>query len=181
MSDSLRPLNSSTPGLPVHHQLPEFTRTHVHRVGDAIQPSHPLSSPSPPCPQSLPTSESFPMSQLFTWGGQSTGVSALAYLLIITQRGWKLMTHETLYMMFTTALFIIVKMWEQPRCFSVDEWINTLGSIQTMEYYSVLKRKDLSNHEKNIEEPWMHITAWKKSLWKDYILYDSKYRTFWKL
>ena len=84
------------------------------------------------------------------------------------------MTHETLYMMFTTALFIIVKMWEQPRCFSVDEWINTLGSIQTMEYYSVLKRKDLSNHEKNIEEPWMHITAWKKSLWKDYILYDSK-------
>lgn len=63
------------------------------------------------------------------------------------------MTHETLYMMFTTALFIIVKMWEQPRCFSVDEWINTLGSIQTMEYYSVLKRKDLSNHEKNIEEP----------------------------
>ena len=37
----------STPGLPVHHQLPEFTQTHVHRVGDAIQPSHPLSSPSP--------------------------------------------------------------------------------------------------------------------------------------
>ena len=38
------------PGLPVHHQLPEFTQTHVHRVGDAIQPSHPLSSPSPPAP-----------------------------------------------------------------------------------------------------------------------------------
>ena len=41
-------MNCSTPGLPVHHQLPEFTQTHVHRVGDAIQPSHPLSSPSPP-------------------------------------------------------------------------------------------------------------------------------------
>ena len=44
------PMNRSTPGLPVHHQLPEFTQTHVHQVGDAIQPSHPLSSPSPPAP-----------------------------------------------------------------------------------------------------------------------------------
>ena len=44
------PMNCSTPGLPVHHQLLEFTQTHVHRVGDAIQPSHPLSSPSPPAP-----------------------------------------------------------------------------------------------------------------------------------
>ena len=42
------PMNGSTPGLPVHHQLPEFTQTHVRRVGDAIQPSHPRSSPSPP-------------------------------------------------------------------------------------------------------------------------------------
>ena len=42
------PTDCSTPGLPVHHQLPESTQTHVHRVGDAIQPSHPLSSPSPP-------------------------------------------------------------------------------------------------------------------------------------
>ena len=41
------PMNRSTPSLPVHHQLPEFTQTHVHRVGDSIQPSHPLSSPSP--------------------------------------------------------------------------------------------------------------------------------------
>ena len=50
ISDSLDPMNHSTPGLPVHHQLPEFTQTHVHRAGDAIQPSHPLSSPSPPAP-----------------------------------------------------------------------------------------------------------------------------------
>ena len=42
------PMNRSTPGLPVHHQLPELTQTHVHCAGDAIQPSHPLSSPSPP-------------------------------------------------------------------------------------------------------------------------------------
>ena len=44
------PMNRSTPGLPVHHKLPEFTQTHVHRVSDAIQPSHPLSSPSLPAP-----------------------------------------------------------------------------------------------------------------------------------
>ena len=56
------PMNHSTPGLPVHHQLMEITLTHVNRVGDAIQPSHPLSSS---CPQSLPASESFPMNQLF--------------------------------------------------------------------------------------------------------------------
>ena len=44
------PMNCSTPGLPAHQQLPEITQTHVHQVGDAIQPSHPLSSPSPPAP-----------------------------------------------------------------------------------------------------------------------------------
>ena len=48
VSNSLRPMNHSMPGLPVHHHLPEFTQTHVHRVSDAIQPSHPRSAPSPP-------------------------------------------------------------------------------------------------------------------------------------
>ena len=48
VSNSLDLMHCSTPGLPVHHQLPEFTQTHVHWVSDAIQPSHPLSSPSPP-------------------------------------------------------------------------------------------------------------------------------------
>ena len=75
------PMNCSTPDLPVHHHLPEFTQNYVHRVRDAIKPSHPLSSPSPPCPQSLPASGSFPMSQLFVSGSQSTGVSALASFL----------------------------------------------------------------------------------------------------
>ena len=67
------PMNRSTPGLPVHHQLPEFTQTHVHWVGDAIQPSHPLSSPSPPAPNPS-QHQSFPISQLFAWGGQSCSV-----------------------------------------------------------------------------------------------------------
>ena len=74
------PMNCSTPGLPVHHQLPEFTQTHVHWVNDAIQPSHPLSSPSPPAP-SPSQHQSFPMNQLFARGGQSTGVSASASVL----------------------------------------------------------------------------------------------------
>ena len=82
------PINHSTPGLPVHHQLPEFIQTHAHRVGDAIQPSHPLSSPSPPAPQSLSASESFPISQLFAWGGQSIGVSALASALPMNTQAW---------------------------------------------------------------------------------------------
>ena len=79
------PMNRSTPGLPVHHHLPDFTQTHVHRVCDAIQPSViPFSS----CPQSLPESESFPMSQLSAWGGQSTGVSALASVLPKNIQDW---------------------------------------------------------------------------------------------
>ena len=50
VSQSCNPMNRSTPGLPVHHKLPEFTQTHAHQVGDAIQPSHPLLSSSPPAP-----------------------------------------------------------------------------------------------------------------------------------
>ena len=69
-------MNHSTPGLPVHHQLPESTQTHVHRVDDAIQPSYPLSSPSPPALNPFPASGSFQMSQLFASGSQSIGVSA---------------------------------------------------------------------------------------------------------
>ena len=66
------PMNHSTPGLPVHHHLPEFTQTHVHRVGDAIQPSHPLSSPFPPDPnlsqpQSLSNQSSLRMRWLEYW------------------------------------------------------------------------------------------------------------------
>ena len=69
------PMNRSMPGLPVHHHLPEFTQTHIHWVGDAIQASRPL-SPFPPDPNPS-QHQSFPMSQLFAWGGQSTGVSEL--------------------------------------------------------------------------------------------------------
>ena len=70
------PMNHSTPGLPVHHQLPEFTQTHVHWVSDAIQPSH------------LPASRSFQMSQLFSWGDQSIGASASASVLPMNTQKW---------------------------------------------------------------------------------------------
>ena len=72
-------MDCSMPGLPVHHQLPEFTQTHVHRVGDAIQPSSVISFSS--CPQSLQASGSLQMSQFFASGGQSIGVSASALAL----------------------------------------------------------------------------------------------------
>ena len=81
------PMDYSPPGLPVHHQLLELAQIHVHWVGGAIQPSHPLSSPSPPAPNPS-QHESFPMSQLFTWSGQSTGVSALASFLPKKSQGW---------------------------------------------------------------------------------------------
>ena len=72
------PMDHSTLGLPVHHQLRESTQTHVHCVGDAIQPSHPV-IPFSSCPQSLPASGYFQMSQLSASGGQSIGVSAFFF------------------------------------------------------------------------------------------------------
>ena len=84
------PMNCTTPGPPVHHQLPEFTQTHVHWVSDAIQTSHLLSSPSPRAPNPS-QHESFPMSQFFPWGGQSTGVSAIASFLPKKSQGWSLL------------------------------------------------------------------------------------------
>ena len=62
----LDPMNHSTPGLPVHHQLPEFTQTHIHQVSDAIPSISSSVVPFFSCPQSLPASVSFPMSQRFS-------------------------------------------------------------------------------------------------------------------
>ena len=77
MSDSSRPHESQHTRPPCPSPTSEFSQTYVHWVNDVIQPYHPLSSPSPPT-LSFPASGSFPMSQLFAWGGQSIGVSALA-------------------------------------------------------------------------------------------------------
>ena len=77
------PMSRSMPGLPVQHQLPESTQTHVHRVDDAIQPSYPLLPPSP-LPSIFPSIRVFQMSQLFASGGQRIGVSALASVLLMS-------------------------------------------------------------------------------------------------
>ena len=79
------PMNRSMPGLPVHHQLLEFTQTHVHWVGDAISsPVVPFSSHL----QSFPASGSFQMSQFFASGGQSIGVSASISVLPMNIQDW---------------------------------------------------------------------------------------------
>ena len=81
------PMNCSTPGLPVHHQLPESTQTHVQSVSDAIQPSHPLLSPSPSAPNPS-QHQFFQMSQLFASGGQNIGVSASTSVLTMNTQDW---------------------------------------------------------------------------------------------
>ena len=81
-------MDCSTPGLPVYHQLLEFTQNHVHRVGDTIQPSHLLSSPSPPTFNLSLQSGSFPVSQLFTSGSQTIRTSVLASDLPMNIQGW---------------------------------------------------------------------------------------------
>ena len=84
---SLRPMNCSTPGLPVHYQLPEFTQTHVLWVRDAIQSSHPLLSPCPPA-LNLSLHQNLLMSQSFASGGQSIGVSASTSVLPMNTLDW---------------------------------------------------------------------------------------------
>ena len=81
-------MNHSRPGLPVHHQLPEFTQTHVCWVGDAIQPSHPLLSPTPPAFNFSKHQGFFSISQFFASGGQSIGVSASISVLPVNIQDW---------------------------------------------------------------------------------------------
>ena len=82
------PMGCSTPGFVVHHHLLELVQTHVYQVSDAIQPSHPLSSPSPPTFNLFPASGSFLTSQFFASGGQNIGVSASASVLPMTIQDW---------------------------------------------------------------------------------------------
>ena len=82
-------MDCSTPGCPIDHQLLELAQTHVHRVSDDIQPSHPLSSPSSPAFNfSQHQWVSFPMSQFFAPGGQSIGASATALVIPMNIQSW---------------------------------------------------------------------------------------------
>ena len=82
------PMDCSTPGFPVLHHLLECAQTHVHWVGDAIPPSHPLSSPSPPAFSLSQHQGLFPVSQFFASGGQGIGASASASVLPMNTQGW---------------------------------------------------------------------------------------------
>ena len=81
-------MNCSMPGFLILHCLPEFAQTHVHWGGDAIQPPHPLSPPSPPALNLSQCQVSFPMSQFFKSSGQSIGASASASVLPVNIQGW---------------------------------------------------------------------------------------------
>ena len=80
--------NRSTPGLPVHHQLPESTQTHVHWVGDAIQPTYPLSSSSPPTFNLSQHQALFQMTLFFASSGQSIGVSPSVSVFLVKIQDW---------------------------------------------------------------------------------------------
>ena len=106
------PMNRSMPGLPVYHQLPEFTQTHVHQVGDAIQPSHPLSSLSPPAPN---TSQH---QGLFQWvNSLHEAAKVLAYNPAMPVLGLypkkATILKYTCTPMFIAALFIIAGTWSR--------------------------------------------------------------------
>ena len=90
------PMNHSMPGLPVHHQLPEFTQTHPHRVGDAIQPSHPLLAPSPPAPN--PSQHQ----GLFQWVNSSCEVAKV----------WEFqLQHQSFQWIYTCLILILTFLW----------------------------------------------------------------------
>ena len=133
------PMNHCTPGLLVHHQLPEFTQTHAHRVRDAIQPSHPLSSPFPPT-LIFPASGSFLMSWLFTSGGQSIGASASASVFLMNIQDW-----------FPLGLTVLISLRSKglSRVFS-----NT--TAQKHQYFGV-QPSLWSNSHILLEKPWLWL------------------------
>ena len=99
------PMNRSTPGLPVHHQLPKFTQTHFHWVGDAIHPSHHLSSPSPPAPN--PSQHQ----SLFQWVNSSHEVAkvlSFSFSIIPSKEIPRLISFRMDWLDLLAVLFILI-------------------------------------------------------------------------
>ena len=124
------PMSRSTPGLPVHHQFPEFTQTHVHRVSDATQPSHPLSSPSPPA--SNPSQHQ----GLFHWVNSSHEVAKVLEFQPQNQSfqymGQKRCTYSHQKMcpiMFIPALFKIIQTRNYPSSFYLQNTFINRGRV----------------------------------------------------
>ena len=132
-------MNCSKPGLPVHHQLPDFTQTHIHRVG--VPSSHLiLCRPLLLLPPILPASESFPMSQLFAWGGQSTGVSASASFLPKKSQGWSSGPPMLLKMVFFFSMVEWYSLGYMYHIFSIHSSVDgNLGCLHILAVIKVLQ------------------------------------------
>ena len=110
------PMGCRTPGFPVLHCLLEFAQTHVHWVDDTIQITHPVLPLSPPA---LNLSQhQGKLALCIRWK-----VIQKSYILVFTQRSWKLMSTKTWMWMFRAVLFTIYRAWKQSSCPSVNEWI----------------------------------------------------------
>ena len=175
------PMNCSMPGLPVHHQLLEFTQTQAHWVGDVIQPSHPLSSPFPTAPN--PSQHQ----SIFQWVNslhevQSTGVSALASFLPKNTQGWSPLEWTGWISLQSKGLSSShVQMWELDHkeskvmknwCFQTVVLEKTLESpFDSKEIKPILKKSTLDTHCKDWCWSWSsntlatlykQLTHWKR-------------------
>ena len=151
------PMDCSTPGLPVHHQLPEFTQTHAHRVGDAIQPSHPLSSPSPPALNLVQHQGFFSNESVLriTWpkywsfsfnispSHEHPGLVSfrMDWLDLLAVQG----TLKSLLQHHSSKASIVgiqLSLWSNSHNHSAHQWRNGDTDIH-MEYYSTVKKKEI--------------------------------------
>ena len=112
------PMNCSTPGLPVHHQLPEFTQTHAHWVGDAIQPSHPLSSPPSPAPN--PSQHQ----GLFQWVKSSNQVARVLEFQL---------QHQSFQ--WTPRTYLPQDGWVWSPCIPRDSWVFSNTTVQKHQFF----------------------------------------------
>ena len=131
MSDSLQPHESQHAGKhPVHHQLPEFTQTHVHRVSDAIQPSHPLSSPSSPAPNPSQHQSLFQWVNSLYWSlNETISVKYLVQSLQVSVNIIYSHLHLLFYSLFPVPLALVLCLI----CYYVfPGWMNFIDSLHTI-------------------------------------------------
>ena len=126
------PMNCSTPGLPIHHQYPEFTQTHVHRVGDAIQPSHPLSSSSRTAPNSSQHQN------LFQWVGSLHQVAKVFKL-----------QHQSFQWMFRVDFLYDGLVWSPCSPISTSHWYNVCMSRLYRNFFLFFFLKDFNCFKEN--------------------------------
>ena len=126
------PMDCSTLGLPVRHQLLELAQTHVHPVGDASQPSHPLSSPSPPA-FNLAQHQSLQMSQFFTSGSQSIGASASTSVHTMNTQDWSLRN----YAAAVKSLQLSLTLWDPRDCSPPGSPVPGILQARTLEWVAI--------------------------------------------